>query len=118
MIRRSEPLKRSTKPLKRTRIKPVSDKQRKSNAELAALKPALIERSGGYCEVRLSPHCTGVGTAGHHILKQSQTDDHDIDLIAWSCWPCNDYVEVHADEAEAAGMLIKSWDKPKRKAAQ
>lgn len=129
--RSTKPLKRtaiarSTKPLKRIPLKPaappkrkrikqrITPKQQASRDQLDALRPALAERSGGACEVRFSPDCTGQGIEPHHVVKQSHIDEHRLDLILMSCRQCNDRVETHPAEARAAGVSLRSWEIPPR----
>lgn len=110
------PLKRGASQLRRTplkrskRIRPQSDAHRESQAELRALYPALIERSGGCCELRFSSACRGYGEHPHHVLKRSQGGKHTVENLLWSCDPCNSAVEDEPERARARGLAIPSWE--------
>lgn len=113
-MKRSGPLKRRTGLTHRTAMRKVSRQHAKSQRELDALKPALIERSHGLCEAQFSWLCSGVGSQPHHMLKRSHARHrHRLDEILWTCGFCNVDVEVRPDEAYAAGLTIKSWERGK-----
>ena len=60
MIPRKTPLKRSTKPLKRTAVKKVRAKVRRgqpTKAEKSVIRARLYEETGGLCEIRKHPEC-------------------------------------------------------------
>jgi hypothetical protein len=106
------PLRPATRLERRTPMRKVSAKERSvSRPALEAAKLVLIDRSRGRCEMgRFSPRCTGVGVCAHHMLKQSQTGQHDPALMRWSCWWCNEEVELRPAGARAAGLTVKSWE--------
>lgn len=93
-------------------LRKKSRKTAKAERALDKLKPALIERSGGYCEARFSRYCTGVGTAPHHKLKRSAAKHrHRLEELLWVCNFCNGDIENRPDAAHAAGLTIKSWER-------
>lgn len=107
-MKRGGPLKR------RKRLAYASRKELEVSRPAKAVAVAvLVERSNGACEMgRFSSRCTGVGVVPHHMLKQAHTSEHDPALMRWSCWWCNAEVEERPAEAHAAGLTIKSWERP------
>lgn len=89
-------------------------KATRDRAELAKVKPFLIERSGGACEAACSELCTPErrrpGTEIHHVKKRSAGGSNDLRNLMWVCNPCNGWVENHPDAAYAAGLVTKSWE--------
>jgi 5-methylcytosine-specific restriction endonuclease McrA len=97
-------LKRS--PLKRKRgLRRFGKKARRDRDELAEVKPKLLARSGGYCEARVSKHCTTVGTDPHHIVRRSQGGKNGLDNLVWTCRACHDEIHAYPEAARAVGLL-------------
>lgn len=96
------PLQRSTKRMKRTRIKPVSAKQKARLAAWAKVTLARMVRVGNKCE-RCGERCGRL--AGHHRLPKSQggqdTDDNCVILGK----PCHTHVHDNPAESYAAGWM-------------
>ena len=123
------PLKRGTKPLKRTplangesqmarsRLKPISESRQRVNAERKTL---MVERFGNpdtwACQLRpiIGTPCFGE-VHGHEVLSRSRagrTDTNllDMDGILLACDFHNGWVEDHPIEAHGLGLAKHSWE--------
>ena len=84
----------------------VGKRGKRNAAELRAVKADLLLRSRGRCESPgLSEHCTGYGTAAHHIVRRSQGGANTLDNLAWLCDPCHSYVHANPAHAFTLGLL-------------
>lgn len=96
--------------LRRTRIRRVSKKRAKKLRDRQPLRDALQRRSGGRCEVRFSPYCTGVGQGPHHKKKESQGGSDTLENCLWSCNIRNSAIEDEPLRARAEGLVVLSWE--------
>lgn len=106
-FRRYSTLAPSTIQMKRSPIRPVSDKQR---ARTKVWKKVSAERSrqvNGRCEVRAPGICWGHGTDGHHRRKRSQERLDVIENCVWVCRPCHDFIRDNETWAVANGWIVQ-----------
>lgn len=95
------------KPLKRTRVRPVSKRRRKDGAEYSAKREAFL-REQFYCEAcmplqqRVLPNRS---CDVHH--KAGRTGTNYLDESTWAavCRPCHEYLHAHPSEARKLGLL-------------
>jgi 5-methylcytosine-specific restriction endonuclease McrA len=90
--------------LKRSRLRPISAKRAKRYAAARRLNAALKRRSGGRCELAVSPDCRGRFEHAHHVLSQAQGGKDTMENCMASCDPCNDWVVDHPTEAARLGL--------------
>ncbi len=97
-------------PLRRTGgLKPVSRKKRKQNSELDKLRPTILARSGGMCEVQASPFCWGGAMHLHHKLMRSQGGkDTPENLLAVCSW-CHHLIHRYPARSYRNGWLIRTY---------
>lgn len=111
------PLKRGTAQLKRTRLKPVSDRRREVNAQRAIL---MEERFGPpetwRCQLRaiIGTPCLGE-VHGHEVLSRARagsTDANlvDMDGIMLACDHHNGWVEEFPAQAHGLGLAKHAWE--------
>ena len=101
--------------MRRVEVQPIpklrysrASKIRRDSAELAKIRPLLMERSLGRCEAQFSEHCTGVGVMAHHKqLRSSGGNNHPANLV-WLCAPCHDAVHGHPLAAAERGLIVRS----------
>jgi hypothetical protein len=98
---RKAPLARDKCRLKRSRLRPISVKRAKRYAAARRVNAALKRRSGGRCELAISPDCTGRGTHPHHVTHGGGDT---LENCLWACKFCNGFCEDHPAEAVRAGM--------------
>jgi hypothetical protein len=76
------------------------------------LRPALLERAGGACEVRASEKCRGRGTHSHHRKLRSQGGANELVNLLAVCIVCHMVIHQHPTAAYANGWLVHSYDDP------
>jgi 5-methylcytosine-specific restriction endonuclease McrA len=91
--------------VKRTPIKRISDKRRKANAELDALRPEILARGCEYARNGggLVP-CRGALVA-HHVLPRSHGGKHTRENLMCLCDGHHKHVHAHPEWARRAGYL-------------
>ena len=99
MMKRSY-LKRSTKPLKRVALSPLSKKQSKRLREYSKLRKAYLEKH---------PVCEGCGemeaTDIHHKNHRGENTNNVDDWMA-TCRRCHDSIHKHPEFAREKGWLV------------
>jgi hypothetical protein len=95
---------------RRTRLRRQSAKARaRAEARRECLR-VVRERSGGRCECRCSPDCTGRMETGHEPLKRSRGGDcTDPAQVLAACLLCNGWIEDHDEEATRLGLSISRY---------
>lgn len=83
-------------------------KAKRDRAELDAVKPALLERSGGRCEAKVAARCTGVGVTAHHVQRRAQSGPNDLDNLVWACRACHQELHDNPEKAYEAGLMRRS----------
>lgn len=73
-----------------------------------AVRRAVAERSGGWCEL----HCGRRAEHQHHRRLRSQGGQHTLANLVALCGRC--HTKIHANPAHSyeAGLLVHSWDDP------
>jgi hypothetical protein len=113
-LKRKTPLARGKKGLRRTRLKPMSDKQRKENARYLKLNRAyLLEhpkceacREIGWelgdlqrsCEPRKSTQVHHKMGRGKHLCA--------VEFFCASCDECHTYIEANKNWARSVGLIL------------
>lgn len=104
---RRTPLKRSAKPMKRSRLKPVSKRKRESDKVYAKNRQEAIDRVDGLCQGPLWLRCTCRATTTHHMLHRSQGGTHAVENLLPCCAACHDWLERNPKEAVRMGFTIQ-----------
>ena len=95
--------------LRRTELKA---KPKPEARELTATRKVVAKRSGGRCEIRAAPGCTGVGTSVHHRLRRSQgRDDRPVNLLH-ACVYCDSLIHANPELAYRRGWMVRSFERP------
>lgn len=111
-IKRRTPMPQATKPLRLSgapkRRRPLR-RQSANNAagerQLAKARSAVIERSGGMCEIKVPGVCLGRGRHAHHIQLRSAGGKHTPANLAWTCELCHSHIHSHPEWAKANGFI-------------
>lgn len=85
-------------------------KARKDRREMTAVRPILLERSGGKCEAHVAKLCTGVGAHAHHIRRRAQQGANDPDNLLWVCHFCHDWLHYNPEEANRLGFIARTGE--------
>lgn len=94
-------------PLKRkTRIRPISAKQQRFNAEFNLSRVAVAKRSGGFCEARTSA-CTRFAEHFHHVNGRVGPGVNLPGMILHVCFRCHDFIHGHPLESYKEGWMLK-----------
>jgi hypothetical protein len=97
-------LPRSAKLMKRSRLKPISDKQRARLRERARAKREAGAVRCGF------PGCTVTKVDWHHKKKRSRGGSDDPSNRVWLCRGHHRWVEEHDEAARAMGLSLRSWE--------
>lgn len=126
--KRKTPLKRSTKPIKRTEIKRKPKKERErvptevrlyprknrgtpDHPDFEYAKDIVKARSGLICEVGVVCGGRGRHENTHHRKLRRHGDHRPCNLLG-VCFMCHDWIHGHPRDAHALGMLCWSWEEP------
>ena len=103
------------------RMAAPAPKRRPKPAVPAAVRAALIERSGGWCEIA-RPGCTGAGVDPSHRITQKAGGRHGeakqrhdrLSNVMWACRACHTWVGLNpaAAKAEQVGWALEEWQNP------
>lgn len=104
-MQRKHPLRSGFSPLRKQ-----SPKKRKAQKELSTLRKQLIAERGDICQVKFSPDCRNRAEGTHHIKKRSAGGTDERSNVLLSCNICNSSIEDHPSQAQAAGLVVKSWE--------
>jgi hypothetical protein len=100
------PLKRSTKPLKRTKLRTVGKRGRAWNRARRRIKPEY-ERSGNiYCEAGFKGCWRDNALSFAHHSKRRKLKAGELEIVALLCIPCHDIIEVWP-AARVKGFILK-----------
>lgn len=105
--------------MKRSRLRPVSEKRRAENVERQKL---MLEKFGPReewrCKLRDDPLAQGVlgpcfgEVNGHEIVKRSRGGSIvDMEIVVLLCNAHNDAVEMHPKESARMGLAAHSWER-------
>lgn len=113
-LKRKTPLKRGTKGLKRTRLKPMSDAKKIEHGHYL-IEKALYLRDHPYCEC----HDFVSGHRGLYIISRGMVHSRDVHhkkrrgklLRAQEWWlaccrNCHDYIEANKKWARSVGLIL------------
>lgn len=134
--KRKTPLKRSTKPLKRSavnrstgvrkkplpkplrkiKLSPSLSPSRTSSARedwptYDQARPLVYKRSGGRCEAAIVCRGTGAHQNTHH-RKLRRFGDHRPCNLLGVCLECHNFIHGHVGAAIQRGYLVRSWEDP------
>lgn len=98
---RRTPLKRSTKPIKRSAIKV---KAPKGQGVWRKARTAVLERCGGICEAR-GVGCVGIAVHVHHICRRSQGGTNELSNLLGLCFVCHQWIHEHPAISKERGWL-------------
>lgn len=94
--------------MKRTRLKPMSAKRRKTNATRRANMVAAFGETPA-CAAQLAG-CKGWASDAHEVKSRARggsiTDPTNVKPL---CRPCHTYITEHPAWAEANGWALPSW---------
>lgn len=98
--------------MKRSRIKPVSDKRRKVNADRRELIKDIIKERGPLCEAQIPIVCTGLASDAHEVLTRARAGSDKWLLtpenILLLCRQCHTFITENDAWSKENGFLI-SW---------
>ena len=101
---------RGTAALKRTQLKPVSEKRRATFDARAACLAEVRRRARGKCEVRWDWRCERDGRHGHELLPRSAGGSPvDARNVAWCCPYCHRAIHRNPTEAYRRGWLVSRY---------
>jgi hypothetical protein len=103
-----KPVKREKAP--RRNLPRVGRKMTRDRDELEAVRPILLERSGGKCEAQVAKLCTSVGQHAHHIQRRAQSGSNDPENLLWVCHFCHDWLHYNPQAAAELGMIRRMGD--------
>lgn len=98
-LKRKTPLKRSSKPMKRSWINPVSKKRHKELIIYGQLRDEYM---------MAHPRCERCGAQSQDLHHKAGRGSrlNDVTLFCSLCRPCHDWVHAHANQAREDGWLI------------
>jgi hypothetical protein len=116
-LKRGKPLARGTKQMTRTAINRLpSPKKRQAIRAMNAIRPAIHERSGGWCELRIPGVCEGRATNISHRVPEGQGGKPTMANLLDSCGSgntgCHGHIESKRDWAYAHGFLVRTGHDP------
>lgn len=97
--------------MKRTRLKPMSEKRRAGLATLIDAREQVERRARGLCEANtpacpIGPHA---GSQAHHVLRRSAGGGHTPDNLLWVCDAAHAHIHGNPAESMARGWLKSRW---------
>jgi len=112
-LARGKGLKRGTSRLKRTRLKPISDKRREEIPERQKTLEVVFARDKRQCRAAAffpDMPCQGP-LDGHEPLSRARGGNPlDPDEVVTVCRGHHDHIHAHPEESAALGLLEHSWD--------
>jgi len=87
--------------MKRTRIKPISNKQKMELKRRRDLKAELIEENGEHCMTCHDLNRDWRGISLSHIIPLSRCGKTTRDNCLLECYPCHERFEKHPELREA-----------------
>ena len=87
--------------MKRSRMRPVSDKRRKRDAVYQARRLQVWERGEGICE-----HCRAAGMGEvHHLAGRGGPDPHRLENLIGLCGRCHARAHAEPEWARSVGLM-------------
>lgn len=109
-LKRKAPMARGIAQLKRTRLKPVSDKRRAAAPERAEVREQVFARDRHRCRLDgaadVAGACRGPLTP-HHLKKASAGGEYTLTNLVTLCAGHNTWVEDEPVKATELGMVIR-----------
>ena len=99
-LQRKKPLARSQRPLKRTKLSPMSKKRAKEHREYGKLRTTFLDLNPGCQKCMAAP-----SEQIHHIHGRSGTNFLDVKTWAALCAPCHQKVHDNPNAARRDGWL-------------
>lgn len=99
----SVPKKKKSTGLKKTKLKPVSEKQKKELQIYSDLRRIFLQKNP-LCQVK-EHGCTNISTDVHHSRKRGKFLNK-VETWVSCCRNCHDYIEMNKLEAREKGWLI------------
>lgn len=93
---------------------PQRARKAEADAEYRRNREQRLVRARGRCELG-APGCTVVATETHHLMKRSTRVDHNVENLRAACHNCNQWVELHPNEATERGWVIRDWQQLERR---
>ncbi len=91
--------------MRRTALRRQGPQGRARAARLRALRPFILRRADGRCEV---PWCEARGVDLHHLVKRAQTCEDRADWITLLCRPCHQATDL----ASGTGRRLRILPSP------
>ena len=88
---------------RRTRMRFVSDMQKKRQMQLNISRRLIVARSHNFCES--GRYCGHTGEHAHHVVRRSQGGSNGIENLLWLCHQCHEWIHTHVAEARELGLL-------------
>lgn len=107
LVRRT-PLKRSQKPIRRSR---QSQKRKRPPGFSEETKAFVRRRSGNKCEAR-AEGCTGKATQFHHRQLREHGDHRDVNCLHVCAWCHIPVIHGHPELSYVMGWLVPSYMDP------
>ena len=97
----------SSLPAASKRVNPISGRRRAQIETLKAIRPHVIARAGGRCQMPDGHHvegCNGQGTDLQHLRPRSLVTDDSLSNLIWLNHHCHMWAEEHPIEATRLGV--------------
>lgn len=93
--------------MKRTRLRPVSQKRQKQNALYRQVKADYMKSKGRCCEFCRRAPATDI----HHKAGRTGNLLCAVEYFAAVCRPCHDWIHANPKEATERGYIIRLRDR-------
>lgn len=90
----------------------MSAKLDEFEAEFRRMRPLIIGRSGGTCEVRCPKVCGRAAVHVHHRKLRRQGGDNSWANLTAVCFDCHDWIHGHPSQSYRLGWLVRREDDP------
>ena len=100
------PLKRSSAPLRRTPLRPVSKRRQKRDSGYSDARLAVFDRAHGRCEAG-AEGCTGLMEQVHHVGGRGGADPHRLGNLLGCCAWCHGVIHSRVEESYRRGWMTK-----------
>ena len=112
--KRSQPLHASETSLARQAItKKPTRRKLDYEAQLNALTPALLQRSGGICEARIPGKCIHVAVHRHHRkVGRGKGSQDSVAALLHVCDVCHEWIHHHPKISRLQGYLVTRTQDP------
>ena len=98
--------------MKRSRLKPVSEKRKRVNIERKEMLKDILKERGPLCEAQIPMTCTGLASDAHEVLTRARAGSDKWLLtpenVILLCRGCHSFITDNDAWAKENGFLI-SW---------